>query len=58
MIDMLRILAAGTLLYGATAFTAPVRAAAPSRVLPRAPHAVTVEPCRPSWPYLTRTCVA
>jgi hypothetical protein len=58
MIDMLRIVVAGTLLYGTTVLTTPVQAAAPSRVLPRAPHAVKVEPCRPSWPDLIRTCVA
>ncbi|CAO4155134.1 hypothetical protein LNAOJCKE_5489 [Methylorubrum aminovorans] len=58
MLDMLRIVVAGTLLYGTTVFTSPVEAAKLNRVLPRAMHPVKVEPCKASWPYLIHTCVA
>lgn len=58
MLDMLRIVIAGTLLYGTTAFNSPVEAAKLNRVLPPAMHPVKVEPCQASWPYLIRTCVA
>lgn len=58
MLDMLRIVVAGTLLYGSTAFDSPVEAAKLNRVLPRAMHPVQVETCRALWPYLIRTCVA
>lgn len=58
MLDMLRIVVGGTLLYGATVFTSPVEAARLNRVLPRAMHPVKVEPCQASWPYLICTCVA
>lgn len=58
MLDMLRIVVAGTLLYGATAFTPPAEASKLNRVLPRAMHPVKVEACKASWPYLIRTCVA
>lgn len=58
MLDMIRIVVAGALLYGTTAFASPVEAAKLNRVLPRAMHPVKVEPCKASWPYLIRTCVA
>ncbi|CAO4136298.1 hypothetical protein [Methylorubrum extorquens] len=58
MLDMLRIVVAGTLLYGTTVFTSPVEAAKLNRVLPRAMHPAKAEPCKASWLYPIRTCVA
>lgn len=59
MLDIaFRMLVAGSLLYS-TAFVAPpAEAGSVGRTLPRAMHPLKVEPCKASWPYLIRTCVA
>ena len=58
MLNAFRIVIAGTLLFGNAFITAPVHAGVLTRTLPRAEHSVKVDPCKATWPYIVRSCLA
>ena len=58
MLNTLRIVIAGTLLFGSAILNEPAHAAGSSRILPRAEQPVKVDPCKGTWPYIVRSCMA
>ena len=58
MLNTIRIIIASTMLFGCTVFNAPAQAGTLNRLLPRAEQPAKADPCKGSWPYIVRSCLA
>ena len=58
MLTAFRIVIAVTMLFGSSILGEPAQAGGLSRNLPRAEQPAKTDPCKGTWPYLVRTCLA